>query len=128
MYQHDWYNVPMALVQRTINQCDVCGYEWIPRSSGERCGNRECRSTRWNSSAKPEQPIQSPADPAPVGIESLRQVIAAIERKPVPDAVPEPECEQCGYTEYVGELGETMRCGLAVHSGKVKHGNWQAIG
>ena len=38
----------MALVQRTINQCDVCGHEWIPRSAGERCGNRNCRSTKWN--------------------------------------------------------------------------------
>jgi rubredoxin len=39
----------MSLVQRTINQCDVCGHEWIPRSNGERCGNRECRSTKWNN-------------------------------------------------------------------------------
>lgn len=42
----------MALVQRTIKQCDVCGHEWIPRSAGERCGNRECRSTKWNAVAE----------------------------------------------------------------------------
>lgn len=41
----------MALVQRTIRKCDVCGHEWIPRGSGDRCGNRKCRSTKWNAAA-----------------------------------------------------------------------------
>lgn len=27
----------------------------------------------------------------------------------------------CPYSEYDPESGETYRCGLAVHSGKVRH-------
>ena len=118
----------MATVWVECWKCELCGHRWIKVPGREPSHCSKCKRRGWHTRDNaPEQPIQSPADPAPVGIESLRQVIAAIERKPEPDSVPEPECEQCGYTEYVGELGETMRCGLAVHSGKVKHGNWQAI-
>jgi hypothetical protein len=31
----------------------------------------------------------------------------------------------CTYTEWSGELGETMACGLPAHSMKQKHGNWR---
>ncbi len=34
---------------------------------------------------------------------------------------PEPEVQECPYTEYDQESGETYGCGLKVHSAKVKH-------
>lgn len=53
----------MGLVQRAINKCDVCGHEWIPKGPSERCGNRKCRSTKWNSAAKPLIPLRyAPGD------------------------------------------------------------------
>jgi hypothetical protein len=39
----------------------------------------------------------------------------------------DPEPLMCSYTEYSGELGETMACGLPAHSMKQKHGNWRKV-
>jgi hypothetical protein len=41
--------------------------------------------------------------------------------------VPSSDVPQCAYSEYVGEIGETMRCGFPEHSAKAKHGNWQKL-
>ena len=34
----------------------------------------------------------------------------------------------CPYIEYVPDTGDTMGCGLPVHSGKVRHGAWHKVG
>jgi len=38
-----------------------------------------------------------------------------------------PSVKTCPYREYDPESGETMGCGLRVHSGKVKHGAWRKL-
>ena len=40
----------------------------------------------------------------------------------------EPAVEMCPYTEYVPDTGETVACGLPLHSGKVRHGAWSKVG
>lgn len=109
----------MALVQRTINQCDVCGHEWIPRSAGERCGNRDCRSTKWNDSVDNKSIPEPTFDTlqAKPSIESLRAICAG----DLPDTPGLVTTQPCTYTEYDYESGETYRCGLHQHSSKVKH-------
>jgi len=37
------------------------------------------------------------------------------------------EPEMCRYKEYDQESGETMGCGLPVHGGKQRHGNWMRL-
>lgn len=119
----------MGLVQRTINQCDVCGYEWIPRSDGVRCGNRKCRSTRWNmsggslgSNRKVAAQVQLlPPDTKP-DMAALRAIAAGKTTE-----APDPEVEMCAYKEYDQDTGETMGCGLPKHSMKQRHGAWRRL-
>ena len=42
-------------------------------------------------------------------------------REPEPDDESMDEGVMCSYTEYDPETGETYRCGLKAHTGKVKH-------
>ena len=132
----------MAVVQRSINQCDVCGHEWIPRSDSKRCGNTACRSTKWNGgdssaaeqrSARPPAAGSSPAPRSNADIQSLRDICA----KPSDDAgrfpvgaitsmfpPTEPDrvklCPKVGFNEADGE---SYRCALGVgHKGNCKPG------
>lgn len=123
----------MALVQRTINQCDVCGHEWIPRSAGERCGNRDCRSTKWNASASPltqqleaslaatpevqDKPLDDRKALALVAMADASKRAAPLEAEPV------VICGQRSEPDW--ETGEVYTCGKAPHTGKVTHGNWR---
>lgn len=116
----------MALVQRTINQCDVCGYEWIPRSNGERCGNRECRSTKWNGVAERliahrKVTISSEgSNPSAIStntIEHLKDICAGnVEFNP-----PLNPCPKIGFNETDGER---YQCRLAKgHKGNCQPGD-----
>ena len=42
-----------------------------------------------------------------------------------PPLIEDVPVEPCGYSEWSGELGATVTCGLAKHSPKVKHGDWR---
>ncbi len=39
----------------------------------------------------------------------------------------DPDVEMCSYKEYDQESGETMGCGMPVHSAKYKHGQWRRL-
>ena len=136
----------MATVWVECWKCEGCGHRWI---KGElypaQCA--KCRSRKWD--AKGNAQVASADYKLTVG--ESRPVIhdggvsqytrtdgvanfAGLERSKmnpamatllakVPAVAPEPimEREPCAYTEYDGETGETYRCGLAKHSGKVRH-------
>jgi len=51
----------MAIIQREVCECDVCGHQWIPeKPEPARCPSRKCRSAVWNRNqdAAPEPPKQ----------------------------------------------------------------------
>lgn len=44
----------MSQIQRTVNHCEVCGHEWIPRPGvvSTHCTLKLCHSRLWNGSAR----------------------------------------------------------------------------
>ncbi len=104
-----------------------------------------CKSPYWDVPRKYDRLVKQVVKTAPVGADrvdfyhngvhdgSVRipakpEDIPGVTRgfpQPVEEDVPEPE--MCAYTEWSGELGEDVRCGLVVHGPKVKHGNWKKL-
>jgi hypothetical protein len=110
----------MSLVQRTINQCDVCGHEWIPRGSSERCGNRKCRSMKWNSGGhgiaagasafQADDVGSTPTVRSKPDMDALRDIcVGRITPVVEPMDVVWELCPRTGFNEVDGE---TYRCSL----------------
>lgn len=69
----------MARVNTVVNECDVCGHQWIPETNGEpmQCPSRRCRSSMWNRGVSNED----------VRIVKLAKDIIEICRNPYGDQV-----------------------------------------
>jgi hypothetical protein len=141
----------MAWVQRSIAQCDVCGYEWIPRSGGDRCGNGKCKSRKWNAGDSGSRPASKSsqsgsipdsgakltghaacdpeyaANPSKPSIQALRDICEGIiTREEYPRQMVTPEIvtdmPRCKHKEFC-EDGECYGCRLAAgHKGKCVRG------
>ena len=131
----------MSQRQATVNHCDICTHEWIPKPGVlyTHCTSSRCRSRKWNSascalvtaSAVTKVTLPEPEVIRP-SMEHLRDICAGITPTMQPlrevlDAmrppIPGPPMSQmpCAYTEYDEQTGETYACGLPVHPARVKH-------
>ena len=125
----------MSQRDRTINHCDICSHEWIPKQgvTYTHCTSGKCRSRKWNlvAIAKDQEPSLQPTQKTTTTLnvqptmergrpdmDALRAACAG--ELPVPPSEPSVSV-MCTYTEYDGETGETYACGRFMHSSKIKH-------
>lgn len=110
-----WYFVPMIKYGVAVYECEKCGHRWLPEKPGvlsARCPNRKCRSTSWHTNTRAT--IDLPGASAAATFQAPRPslpTIVTIPAAPLPNSVIEA-ADRCRYTEYVGEIGDTIQCRL----------------
>ena len=94
--------------------CEVCGHNWYSWTVPPRCASRECKSRKWNESAKDKTKPESLKPPKMI----IERPKAQTEAREIEE--PESDVEMCAYKEYDQESGETYACSLPLGH-KVKH-------
>ena len=110
-----------------MRSCKRCGHEWRPRQDEPPVQCPKCRSPYWDIPRGLTRIAGSAVKSAPEGVDRVEIYSGGHLAGTMVEVEPDEEVKMCSYTEYDGESGETMSCGLREHSGKVRHGCWRKI-